>query len=405
MPVLFVDGWDYGDAIHLGGVVSPFSPPCKYTDYSSVTSCSIQPGRVSSAAAGGGNSFRFDSSAFAQQTKTKLFGAARPAYCLGFAYRKVGSGTGAPGIHIVRYEAGGATLVNPGNFNDGTNATTSLMLELMPDNSLSVWTGPGGTPNFPGSLLWNSLGTYLVPNDTWIYIELSIDTTAGSWALYIDDVLLQTQTGVSLPAGIDRYSFTSFTFESHQIDDHYCTDGERLGPCRVTGFAPNFQSTHQWAPLNDTNLSQVQEFGNRAGKNTPDDNTSYVWANAAGTKDLYGFAAPACYGRILAIALNADGSAIAGSPSVNFVVKVASTEYAAGFSDAYIGGYTIRQGLSLLNPSTATYWSDAEITGALFGFTFAGSGELRITQWMLEKLVSLRAVPYNCGQGSYSFTG
>lgn len=399
MPTIFVDGFDFGDQPHITGVVTPFAPSCKYTSYNRINA-SIQAGRVSAPALGGGNSLRFENSGFGNQTYTKIFGSSRPAYCVGFALNIVD--ITLPATPVIRYEAGGATVPGPSG---GENASTALYLEVMhSDNSISIYTGPDGTNLSPGALLWNSAGVYAVPLRTWIYVELQVDTSTGTWALYVDDVLLQQQTGISIPSPIDRYSWLSEGFEQHSIDDHYCTDGDRLGPCRVTGFPPILGSTHQWTPLSGTNLSQVQEFGNRAGLNTPDDNQSYVESSAAATTDFYGFGVPACYGRILALALNADGSAVAGSPSVDFLIKLAGAIYLAGSSDSYIGGYTIRQGVSLLNPLTGTYWTDADIGGGLFGFSMAGSGDLRITQWMGEKLVSLRAVPFNCGGGNRSYT-
>lgn len=402
MAILFIDGMDYLDADHAVGVISPFLPPTKYTSYRSGGSCSINLGRVSAASQGGGNRLTFNSTGFNQQTITKRFIGSRPAYCVGFAYRKRGTTPGAPGIHIFRYEAGVATLVNPGNFDDGTNTGTALMLQLETDNTLSLYTGYGGTPNFPGTLLWNSATFYSVPNDVWIYIELAVNTTTGVWSLYIDDVLIKTQVN-AIPVGIDRYSFTSFTFESHDVDDHYCTSGERLGPCRVTAFPPTFQSTHEWTPLSGTNLSQVQEFGNRPALSTPDDNSSYVESASAGVVDLFGFAKPACYGRILAVALNVDCEATLTTPTINWWIKIKTAITDLGSSPTLIGGYSIQQGIQELNPDTGTFWTDADIASTLWGYELTGTGTARVTQFCLEKLVSLRNVPFSCGQGSYSF--
>lgn len=399
MSVLFIDGLDFGAQPHITGVVTPFAPSCKYISYNRI-GAQIGAGLVVSPPfAGVQNSLQFINVGFGVQTYTKILGT-RSAWCVGFA-RNILDVTN-PSTCLFRYEAGVATTPGPSG---GDNAGTSLMVAVMSaDNTISVYTGPQGINGAPGALLWNSAGSYVFPLRTAVYVEVQIDTSTGTWALYINDVLIQTQTGVSLPIGVDRWSILSQGFESNFIDDLYCTDGERLGPCRVTGFAPNFGSTHEWTPLFAPNLSQIQEFGNRPGLNTPDDNQSFVSATNAGVTDYYGFAGPVCYGRILALALNADGSAIAGNPSVNFLMKLAGTEYAAGFSDAYIGGYTIRQAVSQLNPLTGIFWTDGDIAAGLFGFRMAGvGGELRITQFMMEKLVSLRTVPFTCGQGSYSY--
>lgn len=398
--VLFLDGFDYGDSGHMAGVLTPFLAPCKYTPYSSITSASIVPGQ------GIGNALNFGNNGFHQQTLTKILPSAQAQLCFGANFLL--QDFSAPGKPLFRYEAGGATLVNPGGFDDGTNQTVALFVEVLLDQTIQVCTGPlgmpGGTPNFPGTVLWNSGSAYSFPKNTWAYVELTVDTSAGSWSLAINDTVLQSQTGISILSGIDRVSIQSFGFENQWVDHLYLTDGARLGPCRVVGFPPILQSTHQWTPLSGTNLSQVSEFGNRSGLNTPDDNQSFVEATAAGVTDYYGFAAPLCFGRVLALALNVDGSAQIGSPAVDFLIKINGVVYSGGFSFAFAGGYTIQQAVSQLNPATNGYWEDADIGSGLFGFSFAGSGDLRVTQFMGEKLVSLRNYPFNCGGGPVSYT-
>jgi hypothetical protein len=238
-----------------------------------------------------------------------------------------------------------------------------------------------------------------------MYIELQVNTATGFWSLYIDDVLIGAGNSLLIPLGIDRYSFRSESFELHDIDHHYLTDGDRLGPCEVLGFPPNFQSTAQWTPLSGTNLSQIQEFGNRPlPLQTPDDQVSYNLANAAGLRDYFGFAAPPCFGRILALAVNADGIAAVSSPSLDLLVKVGSLETVLINNNSLTGDYGIRQGIQQLNPVTGIFWTDADISAALFGYQMAGAGTARVTQLMVEKLVSSRNVPFDCGAGSYAFS-
>lgn len=406
MAFIFADGFDWGDAAHCGGQIGGTLPanPAKYALFGQ-TNVSIVPGRLSAANSGTGQALRFGSSGFEQQTLTRKNGFISTP-CLGFAHRLVDS---AGAYTICRFE-NADTKDEAGAHDNGTNNGTVLALMYLADGTLSVNTGPvglpGGLPEFPGTVLWTS--GFTLPLLTWIYMELLCDPTAGTWSLYFNDVLIVSQTGVSfgISTPILQFSICSESFSVHDMDDLYCTSGNRLGPVQVTGFPPNIGSTHQWTPLTGTNVSQIQEFGNRIplGLPTPDDGLSYVEASSSGTTDLYGFAEPACYGRILALALNVDGSAIIGSPSVNWLIKQEALLTNLGSSDAYIGGYTIRQGISELNPVTSTFWSDADIGSALFGFQFAGSGDARVTQFMLEKVVSLRSVPFSCGQGNYSFT-
>lgn len=397
MPVLFVDGMDFGDALHIMGNGDGSIPSCKYVwlgnGFSTFPAGQVVPGQ------GGGLAVRFDSAAFGQDTMTRFLDTSRTRLCAGFNYLAQGNFIGGSGSILLRYEDA-ATDRPTGN----NGATRFMLFAVSVDNTLSIYTGGQGTTASPGTLLWNSAGVYALPFNTWVYIELFVDTVAGDWSLWVNDVLLQSQTGVSISGPIDRYSFRSESFESHLIDHHYLTDGEQLGPCRVTGFAPNSQSTHEWTPLISTNLSQIQEFGNRAGLNTPDDDQSYNATSGTGNTDLFGFTSPNCYGKILALALNADGRYVLPTPSVNLVTKIGADRFTVSPALPYLGQYTIRQGIFELNPKTGDVWNDAELSGNLFGYQLTGSGEARVTQFCLEKLVSLRDTPYDCGAGSYSFT-
>ncbi len=401
--VLFVDGFDWGDAAHCSGQISGgLILPAKYEFFSSGTNTSIVPGRLSAANSGTGQALRFLGSGFSQQTLTAKPTGGMATPCLGFAYRSV---IGGGAYTICRFE-NADTTINHGGHNDGVNDGTVLALMYLADGTLTVNTGPvgmdGGLPAFPGTVLWTS--PFTISDGQWIYMELSCNPTAGTWSLYFNDVAIVSQTGVvfGISTPIRQFSICSESFATHDIDDLYLSDGARLGPCQVTGFPPSIGSTHQWTPLAGTNLSQIQEFGNRPGLNTPDDDLSFVSTTSVAT-DLYGFTAPACYGRILALAVSVDGIAITGTPSVDWLIKQGALLTNLGGSPNFTSGYMIQQAVSQLNPATGTFWSDGDIANALFGYQFAGSGGARVTQFMLEKLVSLRSDPFNCGGGNFSF--
>lgn len=403
--ILFVDGFDWGDAAHCGGQISGgLINPAKYTMFSSGTNIAMVNGRLSAANSGSGQALRFNGSGFSGQTITRNPGVALFSPCLGFAFRPNGGG-----YTVCRFETVDSTRNSSGSGGQ-TNDGTALALMYLGDGTITVNTGPigmpGGIPSQPGTVLWTS--TFTLTLNKWIFIELLCNPTNGTWSLYIDDVLIVSQIGVAfgLSTPIIQFSLCAESFSVHDLDDLYLTDGNRLGPCQITGFPPNLQSTHQWNPLAGTNLSNVQEFGNRIftlGLPTPDDDSSFVYASATAT-DTYGFAKPACYGRILALVLNADAFALTGGPSVNFQVRVAGVAYPGAFSAAFGIIYGIQQSIFETNPANGLFWTDTDIASVLAGFTFAGSGTLRVTQFMAEKLVSLRGYPFECGGGSYSFT-
>jgi hypothetical protein len=393
--ILFIDSYSFGDPLHQIGRFTPFFPSCKYISYVGGNFpdnvVNLPTGEVA---------LQFGSSAFNQHTLTKVLGAGT-TFCLGFLYQPLGiAGTG---VSLIRYEAGGTTTVNPGGFDNGGNSKTALMLLQNPDGTLSLYQDGLGIPGNPGTLLYTT--TYVVSVNQALYIELLINTAAGSFSLFIDDVLIHTQSGITFQVPVSQFSLQSFSFESHNVANLYATDGNRLGPCRAIGFPPVLQSTAQWSPLSPPNLSQISEFGNRPfPANTPDDNVSYVEAAADGLTDFYGFTAPACFGKILAVALNADGSAQFASPSLDFLIKINAAIFGSGTTAAYAGGYGTQQGLTELNPATGNTWTDADIGNALFGFSLTGGGDLRVTQFFGEKLVSLRPVPFDCGKGNRSYS-
>jgi hypothetical protein len=394
MAILFIDSFSFGDALHQTGRLTPFFPACKYISYVSSNS----PNTVV-AGPGGEVAIEFGNTGFQQQTITKVFGTLTRA-CLGFLYRPTPFGIGK--YSICRFEAGGVTIVNPSGPDNGANIFTSLMLEQEGDGTFNIYQNGFGTTFTPGTLLYTT--PFVISSGQWLYIELVIDTAAGSWSLFFDDVLIVTQTGLTLQGPVTQFSLQSFGFSSHDIANLYVTDGARLGPCRAIGFPPVLQSTAQWSPLTPPNLSQISEFGNRFALNTPDDNLSFVEAATDGLTDFYGFAAPACFGKILAFALNADGSAQSASPSLDFLIKILGTTYGSGTTQAYAGGYSTQQGLTELNPTTGQVWTDADIGNLLAGFSLTGGGDLRVTQFFGEKLVSLRTVPFDCGKGNRSYS-
>ncbi len=125
----------------------------------------------------------------------------------------------------------------------------------------------------------------------------------------------------------------------------------------------------------------------------------------AGQLDYYGFAAPLCFGPILALALNVDGfQSMSSGGAVDFLIKIAGVEYSGGFTGEFGGNYQIQQAVTQLNPATNKLWTPGDIAGALFGFVFNGSGKLRVTQFFAEALVSLRTGPFDCGGGPFSYT-
>lgn len=392
-----MDGFDYGWGPNIAAY--PLSTPQKYINYASGGFGSAQPGRVSAPSLGGGNCYRFDNAGFSQETATKVIGPGHARLVVGFAYRNFN--TVIDDTAIFRFEGGAPTLVHGGNFDDGTNTSTVIMLRQMPDGTMNVYAGNGlacGTSNFPGTLLATLTATF--PTGAWKYIE--VVSTQFDWAVYVDDVLDQSGS-YAFPFTPTAFSWQKFSFEIHDKDDAYCAT-DRLGPVRVTGFGPSVQGAQQWARAGGSNnLSQIGEFGN-LGSPVPDGDATYVSTSSGGAFDLYGFTAPGCFGRIIGLALNADGRLVSGTPpQLVLLAQKSGTQYPIGVTDPLDASYAMRQACCDVSPATGTFWTDREIASTQFGYQFSGATTARVTQFFLEKVTSLRAVPFKCGQGSYSF--
>ena len=80
--------------------------------------------------------------------------------------------------------------------------------------------------------------------------------------------------------GTADWDYSQFTVGG-TLGGIYVSTGELFGPVQFTSLFPRANGdVNTWTPLNPPNYSQVNEH-------SPDDNASYVQANASGNEDLY----------------------------------------------------------------------------------------------------------------------
>lgn len=184
-----------------------------------------------------------------------------------------------------------------------------------PDARLALFSGGPGTPGtgtrqlelifgvshgtddiimsvFNGTTTWNI--TKRLVSGQWYYLEFEIVVGAmGSWSLYIDGVLEQTQAGVNTdPVASGTGDCIRFGMGRVDWDDVYVVNGvaggptARLGNLIVEGLDPNADSAAelQWDSTGANHFGQIQDALNVA---TP--GTSRVTADATGLRDLYGY--------------------------------------------------------------------------------------------------------------------
>lgn len=406
--IYFLDGFDqleYGQTKNEG----------KYLNIGYFDQGSIIPGREAELNKGGGLAMRvFNSGGYAAGS-TKVL-TARNRYVVGFAWRA--------DFHFVdsilmRWESlATPTPIATNRF--GTNPGVEFAVRLRTDGLWQFYTGGDGTNSNLGTSIGITPTAFNI--STWYYIELDVKFGVGGWIkMYVNDVLFYSST--SLTVGHhdpDRWTWRweGFGNDGITLDDLYIAN-DRLGPCRITsaftiGPGPFTQWTNfgHWFPsATPINWESVSDHAFSHGPSSHDFDSSYVTAaHTTHPIDYYKFQPMPCYGRILAVAVNATGrnGLLINAPGVDLMLRAKPTSLtetivAAGQLWKADHTYGIVQGLLQLNPANADTWVEKALNDTYWGIRAAGVGTSRVTQVFLEKLVTLRDVPFNCGKSSYAF--
>ncbi len=206
----------------------------------------------------------------------------------------------------------------------------------------------------------------------------------------------------------------SFGVPGYLIDDYYVADDQgalnntRLGPCRIMSGPPTGDAFLDGGWVRNTGASDsfcVSEFVNSL-HGAPDYDFTYLDGTAS-CADLFNVATMACVGRILGVGLN---GVFRGAPPASTALLCKPIP-AMGAAISIGGGsppgngtdWEVLQGISETDLATGgNNWTDGDIGRAWWGAGLS-SGSAHFTQLYLEKLVSLRAVSFDCGNlGSYA---
>jgi hypothetical protein len=182
---------------------------------------------------------------------------------------------------------------------------------------------------------------------------------------------------------------------------------DRLGPVRINALIPAADASGNWnsivngvavaAPIY-TSITDVYGLDPHG---SPDGDYSYISPVALSSPQYFTFPGSPCYGRVLGVNVCQCFRGASSSSTCDAMLFDQGTQYNLG-SNVVNGGYHTCQVFVGLSPATGTYLTDAEISNNLWGALTTSPG-LMLTQMFLEKITSLRNVPYSCGSGSYSF--
>lgn len=379
-------------------------------------------GRQAPGSPGGGYAYFIFNSGFTENVKTKFIGSTQTWIVGANIMVNAWSNHSGPleSLLFWRWESGASN-------SDGTNSHTQLVLGYDDNGNFNFIVGGQGdrftsplgtvvaTTSVPGP------NYYQIPINTWQYIEFEISFgPSGSITMWVEDVQVAQFTGLNLqrplePVNPDRMSliWDNLLTIGVTIDDWYIADNTgsfnntQLGPSRVSIVFPNLDGIAEGFTRNTgtTNFSCVHDPGGPGLG--PDGTTTQV--TGTGVLDLYAVPAPACFGKILGLALNACANANGGSGTLDLVCRPLSTpslqfDLADGLAlPTGYGNLSIVQAISERFPETGQNWRDGDIGQALWGMR-SSSGDVSVTQVFVEKLTSLRRQTFDCGGGSYAYT-
>lgn len=302
-------------------------------------------------------------------------------------------------------------------------AGTVLAIRYNPSAQLEVMKGGSGTNSAPGTLVGTVLSPILVV-DTWVSWEFCVVQAGANstFQIYADDVLVLDMgpTGANGPldlTGLGTINRVTFRWEASfgpEFDNYVVSDDQgtvnntRLGPLRVVSTIMASDSfTTLTRNTGTSDASCINELlwppGLGPGIGVPDGDQTYL----TGT-NTFGLWVPspfACTAKILGLALNGCFKGLT-TDQLAFLFKTGAVQTTVGTaSPAANNVYEVLQVLQELSLVTGLGWVDGEINSNLWGLSPSAG---RITQYVLEKVLTLRTVPYTCGSSpqagqSYAF--
>lgn len=189
---------------------------------------------------------------------------------------------------------------------------------------------------------------------------------------------------------------------------------ERFGVSRVTALRMiadyaigGWVATNTWPnrPAGPTtHFGTVNDALTDLDRGSPDDQTSYLFGAGSGGDDLFGAAAPECFGANLGLAVNVASLATVGAPRIQpialFDAEGAPRTIGSPMSPE-TARYAVQQHVEQDSPATGDRWGDREIESTAWGVRDLGGGSVRVSVFYLEKLTSLDGVlPFECGGGN-----
>jgi hypothetical protein len=378
----------------------------------------ILAGRQPYGTPGGGNSYSVYNTGFSADVKTRVYGGLH-TWIVGAAIHiadYANTSDQAKCWYFWRWESG------PSN-GDGTNPFTQLAVGYDDHGRLCFVAGGSGTRFLGANGVVIAASTYTLPINTWVYIEMKITFgVSGHIQVWADDALVFDVhplgiIGRPTPTDPDRLSLywenLGVIGDLFQEDDHYVADtfgtvnNDHLGPVRISLVFPNLDGIAE-AWVRNTGATNHFCLDDAPAPGPGPDGAITELTGATSALDLYAVPTPACFGKILAVALDVVAHGTLGADTIDLVcrpLRQTALQFDVGSAVAIPAAYgdlSVVQAISELFPPDNSVWRDGDIGSALWGMR-AGFNN-KATQLFVEKVTSLRPATFDCGSGSYSYT-
>lgn len=310
-------------------------------------------------------------------------------------------------------------------------AGTVIALRVNPSHQVELMKGGSGTNSFPGTIVAD-VATPILALNTTVYWEVGVAQAGAlsSVKIFADDVLVLDLgppldgEGSGADGAIDLSAYGSinrvtFRWEAlgngYRIDDYYIGDNTgpvnntRLGPIQIVSSIPAADViTNLTRNAGSTDAGCVSELPWSPGVSTfgaPDGDNTYLSPPLGNEFDLWTISPFTCIAKILGLALNANWKALT-SDQIDFLHKSGAIQTTiASKSPAANNTYEVLQAIQELSINTGLTWVDGELNDDYWGAALSAG---HLTQFVLEKILTLRSVAYTCGSSpttgmSYAF--
>jgi hypothetical protein len=245
------------------------------------------------------------------------------------------------------------------------SSSTAFLVNLWMDGTGKLVVNNSSSSATAGTIYCSSSSAVFTGSGgIWHYVEATLDTAAGTISVYVDGNLVCSASGITFAASISNYQlYASSAGGTIDWDDHYVTDGDRLGPCRCVTLAPaadtaQANSTPSTGTARHSCVDDIPSNGD----------TDYVSDSTVNDSDLYTINALPV-GSLVEAMQTILMSRIDDATPHNIESVIQSGGVAAsGSAYTNTSNYGVKRDIFLTDPATGSAWTEAGIDNLEIGW-------------------------------------